>query len=406
MHTYLSRVSKLILCTAASSLLLAGCWDVRELDRIGIIAALAIDYSDGQWTVSYQGVVPAAISETGIAGAFKLPVVLNSSQAKSIREAIDQSSIENPRQMEFGHMRSVIISRSVAEQGLSPLIDVFLRNKDVRETVSILVTEGEARTVLQQLMQLEIIPGEGIEDMIVKEAKELSKLPNIKMNDLILELFGAAKSGVLPEIVVSGSPGGSDGLKELGKTTTKSKLKLRRLAVLNQDKMVGWLSNQEALGVNFIRNGIKYTSLTAPCHDNSGEGNFTYRMIKNKTSLNPHKEGDHYVIDIDVKGKGVITGTSCQLDYNKPDMWRANEEVLEKQITDLIEKSWEATKKLDTDIVGFADLIKRKYPKEWKQLEPHWEEEFLKIEIRPRVDITLKRVGLATKSFKMQFEEE
>ncbi|MBO9600248.1 MAG: Ger(x)C family spore germination protein [Cohnella sp.] len=387
--------------------LLPGCWDRKELNQIAITSATAIDYKDGQWIVSYQVVIPSAISAamtTVGGGAAKLPVIVYSTQGKTIREAVWKSALESPRRLFFSHTRVLVVSAAATQQGLTPLIDVYFRNPDSRETVNVLIAEGEARTILEQLMQIQIIPGDGIQETMVGEAKDLSILPSIKMYDLAMELLGPAKSAVLPEIVISGSPGVTSA-DALNKTSLSSKLRLGRLAVLGQDKLVGWLSRQEAIGVGFMRDWVHMTSISFPCDAGSREEESAFRLMRSRTSVTPHKSGSSFVMDVKVEGEGTLLETNCPLDLNEPDAIKAMEEQLEKKIAAQIEESWLAVKKLKTDIAGFADRIHRRYPKEWKKLASNWEATFLQIEVRPKVDITIKRTGLSTKSFKLQTEQ-
>lgn len=388
---------------AISCLLLTGCWDSRELNKLAFTAATAIDYKEGQWIVSYQVVVPSALSSLTANGPSKTPVTSFSTQGKTIRDATWRNSLESPRHLYFSHNRAIIVSSAAVQQGLSQLIDVYLRNLDSRETVSVLITEGEARQFLNQLMQIQIIPGDGIEEMIKLESKVLSNLPNVNMYDLALELLGTAKSAVLPEIVISGSPSVTNP-DELSKTKLSSKLRLGRLAVINQDKLAGWISKQDALGVSFIRNKVNRTVLPFKCE--KSEVDSAFQINHTKTRLTPHKNGEHFMIEVDVKGEGELLETNCPSDLNEPNTVRMMEEQLEKEIVENINSSWEAVKKLKTDVVGFADLIHRKYPKEWKQLGPKWQTEFPQTEIQTKADITIKRVGLTEKSFKLQSEKD
>ncbi|MFD0674450.1 Ger(x)C family spore germination protein [Cohnella sp. GCM10027633] len=401
------RCMRAIVCLTSAGMLLTGCWDRTELNQLAITSATAIDYKDGQWIVSYQVVIPSAISAAMTAvggGAAKLPVIVYSTQGKTIREAVWRSALESPRRLFFSHTRALIVSSAATEQGLTPLIDVYLRNPDSRETVSVLIADGEARTILEQLMQIQIIPGDGIEETMMGEARDMSILPNIKMYNLAMELIGPSKSAVLPEILVSGSPGVTTA-DELNRTALSSKLRLGRLAVLGEDKLVGWLSRQEALGVSFMRDDVKTTSFSFRCSESSREEDSAFRLTRSSTRLTPRKTGDQFVMEVEVNGEGSLLETNCPMDLNKPESVHGMETQLNKHIADNIRESWLAVKKLKTDVVGFADRIYRKYPKQWKQLAPNWPETFARIEVRPKVDITIKRMGLSTKSFKMQTEK-
>lgn len=391
----------------AICLTLTGCWDRMELNRLAITSATGVDYKDGKWIVSYQVVIPAAISAAMTAtggGAAKLPVVVYSTSGNTIREAVWKSALESPRRLFFSHTRVLVVSREAAKQGLSPLIDIYLRNPDSRETVSVLISDDDARRIMEQLMQIQIIPGDGIAETIVGEARDLSILPNIKMYNLTMELLGPAKSAIIPEILISGTKGVTSST-DLNKTTLSSKLRLGRLAALKDDKFVGWLERPEALGVSFMRDQVKATSFSFSCSASMPGDNSAFRLTLSKTKVTPRRLPDgRFEMEIAVKGEGTLLETSCPMDVNQPEAVRQMERQLEQKIVGIIEMSWQAVKKLDTDIVGFADSIHRAYPKTWRQLAPNWSKSFGEIEIRPKADITVKSLGLSGNAFKAKEE--
>lgn len=393
----------------AASMLLTGCWDRRELNQLAITSATGIDYKNGQWNVSYQVIIPSAISAAMTAvggGAAKLPVIVYSTQGPTIREAVWKSAMESPRQLFFSHTRVVVIGREAASQGLTPLIDVYLRNPDSRETVSVLISDGTGREIMEQLMQIQIIPGDGIEETMVGEARNMSVLPNVKMYDLAMELLGPSRSAIIPEILVSGSKGVTSA-DDLNRTALSSKLRLGRLGVLRRDKFVGWLSDEEALGVSFMRNDVKMTSFAFPCNRSRPDNNSTFRLMKSQTKLTPRRTGDGGLeVEVAVKGEGTLLETNCPMDLNKPDSAKTMEEQLERQIVEKIDSSWLAVKKLNTDVIGLANCIHRRYPKLWKELAPDWDRKFQEVEIRAKADITIKRMGLSGKSFKLQEDKQ
>ncbi len=395
----------LLVCACLAT---TGCWDRTELNELAITSATAIDYEEGQWVVSYQVVIPSAISAAMSAvggGASQLPVVVYSTKGKTIRDAVWHSAYESPRQLFFSHNQVVVVSELAAKQGLDPLLDVYFRNPDSRETVSVLIAEGKARKIIEQLMQIQIIPGDGIEETLRGEAADISALPNTRIYDLAMGIVSEAHSALLPEILVSGSPGVTSA-DAMNKTSLTSKLRLGRLAVLRGDKMVGWLTKNEALGVAFIRDRMQATTIPFSCTPAVGEESSALTLYRSSTKLTPRKVGDHYVMGIAVKGEGILIETNCSLELNKPEVIRDMEEQLNREIKDIITTSWAATKKLQTDVVGFAEVIHRKYPKQWKQMKNDWPTSFAQIEINPQVNITIKRTGLSNKSFRSLREKD
>lgn len=381
---------------------LTACWKQVELNELSITSATAYDLEGNDWILSYQVIIPSAISQGvgTVGGSQQTPVTVYSTRGHTIREAVTMNNIENPRWLFFAHTSVVVISDEVARKGLDPIIDLYLRNPEARETVYLLITEGNARSILEQLMHAEKIPGQGIREIIENESQNSSKLPGIMMYELAIDLTSSAKSAVIPEIVVSGEPAETS-LDALKRTTSASKLKLGRLAVLKGDQLAGWLSREEGFGVAFITNQVNTGTIAFQCKP-SGPKKYdsSYRISKSKTKLTPEKDGDHYKMRMDIQLSGTLLESLCDLDFNQPAVIKQLEQQLQNEVISIINRSFLATKRLKVDVLGFADEIHRKYPKEWKTLSEDWSSSYVKMAIDPHVTVKVERVGLTGKTFR------
>ncbi len=70
----------------------------------------------------------------------------------------------------------VVVSEEAAKAGIAPLLDVYLRNPDSRETVTVFLTHGRARLILEQLVPMEKIPAAAVLHMVQNETKNGSTL--------------------------------------------------------------------------------------------------------------------------------------------------------------------------------------------------------------------------------------
>ncbi|MBB6731761.1 Ger(x)C family spore germination protein [Cohnella zeiphila] len=388
-----------MLLTAA---MLTGCWDRTELDDISITSAAAVDWKDNQWLVSYQVVIPSAISGGGAMGSVqggssKLPVAVYSTHGPTIREAIGQSVFESPRKLFFSHTQVFIVSTDMLRKGVEELIDVFFRNPDARETVSVLVSDGDARDILKELMQIQFIPGDGIYETLQRESRMESALPDTSIFKLTMQLAGSAHNAVLPEIALSGSEPVTKA-DQLKSTTVPSKLRLRRLAVLKEGRFAGWLGQEEALGVAFLRDEVHQTVLPFPCRATDPKLKSTIQVDRSRTTVKPVRTADGYRMEVRVRAKGTILETNCGVDLLKADVIHRMEVQISKEITDRMEQGLSSIQALQADVVGFADLIHRRDPKRWQQWEKDWPARFAKTEMKAEVDFTIRREGLSNKS--------
>ncbi|WP_138752423.1 Ger(x)C family spore germination protein [Paenibacillus sinopodophylli] len=396
----ITRISIVAAVAIVLTCLLTGCWSRIELNELAITSATAVDRKGDEWFVSFQVLIPSSISSgIGITGGGSgAPVIVYSTKGKTIKEANSRSFFESPRKLYFAHNRVIIVSEEAARRGLNPVLDVYLRNTDARETVDVLIAPGSARTILEQMMQIQKISGDGIREINHLESKYTSILPEVKMYQLAMSLASDSGSALLPEVFLSGHSDAAS-LKVFDRTTLPAKVKLGRLAVIKKDKMVGWLSRKEALGVAFLRNDVKKTSLTFAC-PNEENKHLTLQVGSSSTELQPILKGDKMTVKAHIKGKAVLSESDCaSMDLYKPEIVDALEKAAVKELLTYTEAGWKATQRLHTDTLGFADLAHRKYRKQWRTWKKDWDRYFAAIKVEVSAEITLTNVGLSNQPF-------
>lgn len=397
-----------IIAALLLTLSLAGCWDRTELNELSITSATAIDRSKDQWIVSYQVIIPSSISGAGgiggSGGSGNSPVVVHSVTSKTIREAAALSHLETPRRLYIGHNSTLVISEKAAREGISAIIDIYLRNHETRETVSVLITPGDARSILEQLMSIERIPGQGIQKLLEQEQQNLSYVSNVRLYELAMDMVGEPKTGILPEIFISGKGEITD-VDKLKSTSQPSKLKLGRLAVVHDSKMVGWLSREEALGTAFLRNRVEGTAIPFSCGKDPDKKDANFLLTSSKTKLTPRLEGDTFSIHVEISTKGRLSEADCSRDLLKPEVIKELEASIAGEIEKISLSAWAAVNRLDADVVGLSSVIKRKYPKEWDRLKKEKKPDWKSMKLDVKAEVKLERIGLSNKAFKKIMEE-
>lgn len=402
---------RLILCLPLLSVLLSGCWDDRELNELGITSGSAYDWEDNQWKATYQVINPSS-GASGMGGGgggstSSPPFLTFTVKGRTIMEAIERTNLTSTREMFFSHSRITVIGESLARHGINQLIDMFLRKQDARETVFVFITQGDAGDILDQLMQMTKNQGAGIQLMIEQEAKLVSYYPGTRLYELAMALSSESRSAVLPEILLTG-PQTMDETSETGVTDLPSRLALGRLGVIKGDTFVGWLSQKQAFGLSFLTNSIDSATIAfASQPTKSDKLDASFILQNSATTVRPVWDKDHYVMNIEVKGSGVLTELGSVMDLNDRKAIREMEASLEQRVLSLVNDSWTEVKRLGADVTGFAVRIHRSDRKRWKQIEEEksWDRVFQEIEIRPQVSIKIERTGLSNKSFKSVQQE-
>ncbi|MGB9803626.1 hypothetical protein [Desulfofundulus sp.] len=107
---------KVCLLLLLTPVLLAGCWDHREVEDLGIVLLTAVDSApEGRVRLEVQALVPAAVAGGGGGmagmggggggGGGRKRYLNLSMEGRTIFEAVRRLSMETPRELFFAHNR-------------------------------------------------------------------------------------------------------------------------------------------------------------------------------------------------------------------------------------------------------------------------------------------------------------
>ncbi|MDD9266446.1 Ger(x)C family spore germination protein [Paenibacillus sp. GCM10023248] len=383
-----------------------GCWDRKELNKIAIASATAIDWVEDHWQVSYQVVIPQSISNMSGTGMQQAPVMVFSTTGDSIQEAVQRASLEMPRRMFFAHNRAVIIGESAARKGISPIIEVYLRSANSRETVTLLVSRDKGRNVLEQLLPLEKIPGAALQNMVLNEDKTDGNLKQVMIYQFAMGMQGDSGYSMLPEVYISGTGNESTSIEKLKNTNFDTKLKMGRIGIFQKDKLIGWMTGHEGYGLNWIKGDIKQSILFFACTKDSKQSLSAIRINKASTKVVPVYNQGAWLIKAEVRASGNLVENGCMVDASKPEGTRKLEELISGTISDLMQNSLHKAQAMKADVLGFAGLIHRKDPKAWAKLQPDWGDHFARIQMDVTIRVEIENIGMNNKSVKQLIESD
>src|SRR5699024_9709047 len=169
-----------------------------------------------------------------------------------------------------------------------------------------------------------------------------------------------------------------EGEKEENVTQTKptAVLKADGMALFRNGRLRKWVADEEARGVNFIKDQIENTYLQLPCKEK--EDAFSIQITQSKGKIRPSLAQGKPMVSIQVKTKGKIIEANCQVNLEE------NTEIrrLEKKTSDEIEKQIRtaigSAQKVRADVFGFGQTLHRKHPKEWTRMKQRLQQLFKK----------------------------
>ncbi len=387
---------KKFLITILCILLLTGCWDRRELNELGIVMAVGIDKdgSEGNITVTCQIVRPGALKSEG--ANIESPNDLVSASGDTLFEAIRNISKEFDRMVYFPHTKVIVVNEALAKDGLLPMLDLFERDHEMRHLVSIIVAkDASAREILGVMHGVENIQASYM-DNIIKLRKVNSEVTNTNLLQFTQKVTANGINpitGVMKIIKERNEP-----IEEKDEKVTEG-IKLTGTAVYKKDKLIGFLNDDETIGLNWIINEVQSGLNYFP--DPIKKDKYIVIEIKrSKTKIMPEIKDGNILFIIEVEEEGHIVEHQGSIDISDIEIIELLEKIQSETITKQMEKTIEKVQKeFKSDIFGFGVSLNRKYPKEWKVIKDRWSEIFPEVDVKIKVDARIRRAGLLQKSF-------
>jgi len=371
---FAKRATSLILCIGII-LSFSSCWSRRELNTLAIVLATAFDTTTQpeMLQVTAQVVKPGQIkaSSSASGGEATQKAYTNiKSIDKSVISAYAKITRMNNRTMYFSHNRIIILSRELAEKGISEEVDSFTRNNETRLNVYLLVSEGKASDILNEEFDLESIPANHIAEMIENQ-KINSETAITTLRDFDIAMLSDSTTPLVPII-------------KIYETDGKNDAKLEGTAVFKDGKMIGefnvsqtrgllWVTGKAHQGVETVQTDWGQVDLRF----SHSQGSF--KIVKN--------EDGSTGIRIKIDARGCIDSNATEEDISTVQNLEKLEKKAEEYIRGDVEDAIKQAKALSADVFGFGEAIRRDYPKDWEKMKGNWDKEFLMLE--PEIEITV-----------------
>ncbi|MFD1038915.1 Ger(x)C family spore germination protein [Virgibacillus byunsanensis] len=342
---------------------LVGCWDRVEIEERGFVVGIAIDLKEKQQNEEYtltmtnQVVVPSGLG-TPSQGGSKTEAFINlSASGKGMFEIIREISLLTSRALFYPHLQVIVFSADIAKEPnlIGSILDIFIRDHEMRRSVSVVITEGEAKKVLDIQPEIEDLPAMFIQEIMENSEKNAEAVEPVRVGKVHGYLL-RDRSYVIPRVVLT-----EDNIDYKGAGVFQGQT----------NQMVGILNGEETEGLNYITGTVKGGSIKAEV-----DGKLNVMEIKGAGSNikieGKTKESLEISVDISVEGRieeKFGTKSVLQPSYVKE---------VEKKMADEIEKIANKTIKkvqeeLNVDVLGFSDILRQRHYNLWEELKGDWD---------------------------------
>jgi spore germination protein KC len=396
-----NRLAALILITTAA-LTLTGCWNRRDPENLALVLATAFDYNNEtqKYEVIAQMANPIAMggedAGQGGGGEKKTYWTVYGDGAAS-HQAMRNLTLKVSREFFWAHNRVFVFSESIARKGIYPIMDMSARERQLRASAHVAVAEGDIKKLMEAEFPLEEGGAKGLDRQIATIIYERSLFPEKTLNELYSTLSQPGVEmfiGRIKVIADADTPAGGEGAGASESPTTAPPVLIGGGALFKGDRMVGWADEQETIGWAYASGRVFRSMLYIkdPVDDKTPIG-IDIEGVENKMHLESGTEGPRIIVEI--KARGHLHDIPVDRDLTLESGYiKSLEQRGAQEIRNAVHSAIDLSRRMESDIIGFGNLIYRKQPRLWNEIGDRWYEVFKDIEIDVRVNMNIRRTGL------------
>lgn len=380
------KILCLIIVLIINTILSSGCWNYREIDKMAIIAGVAIDMDANTDTfkLTVEVAAPSASEKSGgnQSETYK-------SEGKTVFEAVRNLIPEIGKKAYWSHSKVIIVSKSIAEQGLASVLDFLYRDAETRRDVLVLVSNAPtAGEIIEKshettgLMCFKI-------DTAIRSQKNVAKYPMTELRNVVDNFRTEESATLLPLIDLNKDKSKDNNIPEvLGS------------AVLKKDKVVGYLNGDETKYALWVRGKLKGGLFIAK--DIIEKGNdISLEIYGNKTKKKVELTDGQLKMKISTRTDVEIGEITGSVDFSNEKTFKEIRSEAEDRLRIKLE---EVIKKVQNDykadIFDFDEIVEIHQTKYWKDIKDKWSEEFASMPVEVETDIRIRGSALVSKTIK------
>ena len=375
------KIKKLLLLI--SILLLTGCYDRKELNKITIVTATEINKINDEFVINAQIVNPQSPDKTTNVEA---PFFIYTGKGKTIQEAYRQIKLSSSRYLYPDHLRVLIINENLAKEDVSEILDFYLRNPVIRTEFNVLI--GKDNNILSPITPLNQISASSINDTLEVNKNYLGVANLTSLSKMATMYLNPNTEIVLPSIKLNSINKEIDKEENTKSTKVNSIYELSGLAIFKDNKLKGYLTNDESITDNLIKNNTKNNIIVYECNDNNY---LTLEIITSKTNITTKNEK----INIKININATINESTCNINLNNEKNIILLEKNLKTYLNNKIIKDIDNIRNnYNSDIFGFLDIIYKHDYNTYLKIKNNWySETFKSIPIEIETNIKIISIG-------------
>jgi spore germination protein KC len=381
------RAICLIIIILANTLLCSGCWNYREIEKLAIVAGMAIDMDkiDKRYILTVEIATPNP-GEKG--GSSKSEIY--ETKGATIFEAVRNLIVEIGRRAYWSHSKIIIIGKNIAEeQGVASVLDFVYRDSETRRDVLVLISdESTAGEVLKEAFNVEDLLSYRI-DASLRSQKSISRFPKTELRQVVGNFKSKDSAILVPLIRINKFKGKNDNTTEVFGS-----------AVLKSDKVVGYLNGDETKMAIWLQGKLKGGLFIARDMLNSEE-DMTFEIYGNKTKKKVELSEGELKMKISIKTDVGIAEAAGAIDFSDEKNFKKIKAEAEKRLKTQLEAVLKKVQQdYKADVFDFGEEVEVHQNKQWKKNKANWSEVFASMPVDINTEIEIRGSALVSKPIK------
>lgn len=361
---------------------LCGCWDKKELNELAIVLGVGIDKaktpSDIEMTAQIEksgGAQSSSSSSTGNQSNSSNYFNVKST-GKNVTTIFGDYTHQLSRKIYIAQNEIIVFGKGMAKEGIRNSMDFFLRDYQGRLSVNVFVSKGKAGDLLDLNPTMGKIPAFEISQLIDAQVAN-SESTKLTVADLMTDFSSSTKSIVMPYLETV-NEGGEQHFSVSGS------------AVFKNDKLVSELNKSETRGYLWVINKVKNGKIAVNILDEQA----VLQISKAESQVVPViKEDGSILIKVNVTEEGILSSQTGSVSLSTQENMKLLESAEADTIKAEILRTLNKTREMGTDIYGFGENIKCRYPKPWNSIEANWNVLYKKADVQINIIAKLRGNG-------------
>lgn len=383
------------------ALLLSGCTNYLDLNRLEIVAGIAIDRNEEGYNVALELL---NLTETDPEGAIAFQVAEFSGQ--TIPAAMENAKGRLTKELYFGNLQTIVISQQIAEEeGIAGILDWFMRDSGLRETSMVVLSTAEtAKAVLEAEGEDMAIAAFAIEAIVNPPEKEMFQVRDtmlyrvynaihIEGKNIVLMAFDDKGSGAKAKDE-AGQGSGEEKAGEEGEPAGQkaSVLGVSGIGLFNGDRLVGFLPQENLNALLALREKGMQQTFAFPV--SQGGGYATFRISRIRSERYMKETGDGLTLCFDVKATGLLIQAPPGLDMSEREII----ESLQRDATAFMKEYLLTTaeyicRELKVDAIDAGYEVYKMDGRLWQEIKGDWDRLLPQLPIEINMDLHIAGTG-------------